>query len=208
MIALLFIQPTLYASFLTPDEIERAEKLAKAPIRFEEFIKPKDNVYPSWLTLEKFTYEVKGAKKTVYMANTFSSRFGNTFGEVALFKATADLEKIDHGLSNFVTYSKTENWLSVIRYEYKTSSDNLSPYFIIEGVTTDESFRRQGYSQACVKYFIENFVSTRTDVPVIFSDLRNPVTRKYFPQFGFIEGSLQGYTFNREMYHPFYWKKE
>lgn len=196
----------LYAGFLTPVEIERAEELAKSPVRFEEFIQPKDNVYPSWLTLEKFIYEARGVKKTVYMANTFSSRFRNTFGELALFRETADLEKIDHGASAFVTYSKTEKWLSLIRYEYKTSPDDLTSYFIIENAITDESCRRQGYSQACVRYFIENFVLTRTDVPVVFSDLRNPATRQYFPQFDFIEGSLQGYTFKRAMAHPFHWK--
>lgn len=199
----------LNAEFLTPEEIEEATTLAKSSIKFEEFTQSsseeKEKKPTHWLTIEEFRFEYKGTEKSFLMVN--SANCASDWGEIAYYPFySTDKNKINlTAPGKFSDLPRgSEEYRSTLTYEYVPGEN---PYFILEKVDTNDNYLGNGYSQACVKYFLDEFVSKRTDVTHVFSDCRATAPKYYFPKYGFREGTLQGYTCKRGLLCPYYWIK-
>lgn len=197
-------------AFLTHEDIEGAKKLAKSTDKLEEVIPLERS--KSWLTIEEFQFEYKGNKETFWVANTFSC--SARWGHIVLCENSMDSADQKNNLKR-VSLDKFSDFtgqpiLSHLFYEF---IEGEQPHFILEKVNAgcDDQNRMltgRGYSQACVKYFLDEFISKHTNVTHVFSDCRNPASRHYFPNYGFKAGTLTGYSFKRAMTHPYYWIKE
>src|SRR5690606_36631226 len=104
--------------------------------------------------------------------------------------------------------------LSILKYEYLRATDQRhTPYFIVEKVdnASGSETEGKGHSQACLKYFLDEFVTKRTHVDYVFSDLRNIKCQHFFPKYGFQLGMVKEFedmTFARPMKVPSYWVKK
>jgi hypothetical protein len=193
------------AGFLTDEEIEEAKTLATSQTKFENYktlsSEEKDKLPKNWLTLETFSFSYKGNDQTFYVANSFDRTRG--WGELALFPSAVNQQRINLSMPGEFNDIRGERYLSTLKHEYIPGTN---PHIILEMLTS--SYEGKGYSQACVKYFLDEFVSNRSDITHVFSDCRNEACQNYFPKYGFKEGMLPDYTFKRGMNYPYYWVKE
>lgn len=200
-----------YAGFLSEEELEQARTLAKLETKFEEFTQvlstSNQAIKKDWLTLDKFQFKYKDEIKTFYIANSFSP--SSRWGELAIYPETINTSKIRlTSPGSFSDLCNAEYYLSTLTYEYIPAKDSQVSHFIVERVEAGYGFDGKGYAQATLKYFLEEFVTKRTEICDVASDLRAKAPQHYFPQYGFIPGTLPGVTFERAMRSPFHWKRK
>lgn len=195
-------------AFLTQENIEEAKTLAISPVKLEEFSSSTGT--KGWLTIEEYPFEYKGNSQTFWIANTFDGFSARShWGHIVLCKDPIDSQDDSRNLyrstpDDFSDFNG-QPILSHLKYEYIFAEQ---PHFILEKVTTNPNFGGNGYSRVCVKYFLEEFVSKKTEITHVFSDCRYSQPKHYFPDYGFQEGMLPGYDFKRAMHCPYYWVKE
>lgn len=198
-------------TFLTEDQVRDAQCLASQTIRFEDFRTHQHTLEQStrkpWLTLVPFEFEYKGEKKKLCMAQGDHLR---SYGEIAVYAGDVNPTKIDYSIIGFSDLGKAAPFLSYLQYEFIPAQNAYPAHFILEKVQAGYQGEGQGYSQAAVKYFIDEFVTKRTNVKYVFSDLRNPICQHYFPKYGFQKGLIEEFEkikFERPMRYPYSWIK-
>jgi hypothetical protein len=165
-----------------------------------------------FLRSEPFTFGYHSSRNNTTSTNPF--HVGNVFchksnwGEIGLYPQGVSLDKINYSYGEFTDpKTGTACILSTLSYEYILENESHPAYLIIEKVSTNLDGR--GYSQACLKYFIDEFVTKHTNIKYVFSDLRNPVCTKFFPKYGFQSGlpdELKNIKFTRPMRTPYFWQ--
>lgn len=198
------------SSAFTDEIIGNATALAKNSIHCEDYREQQNQkekeVRCDFLTLEEFSFDYKGNNNKFWLANGFYH--GNNWGEIAIYSENVDPKKIYYSHGSFSDLGKAAPYLSTLKYEYVPSTDMHPAYFILERVDAGYEFGGKGYSQACVNYFISEFITKRTKVNYVFSDLRNPACRHYFPSYGFQAGvseEFKSVKFDRPLHYPYYW---
>lgn len=193
---------------LQEKQIEEACSLNRNQEKFEDYLAEKNNSRDKdWLTLEEnYSFKYKESDLEFCVANGFCK--AENWGEIALYPKNTELGKIGYSYGSFNDFAAP--FLSYLKYEYVPAEGNQSAYFIVEKVATSTGKGRKGYSQACLKYFLEQFVNSRTDIKYVFSDLRNPACQHFFPKYGFESGipaEFQNEKFKRPFQKPYSWKK-
>ncbi|MBA3812963.1 MAG: GNAT family N-acetyltransferase [Alphaproteobacteria bacterium] len=188
-------------AFLKEEEITNAKILMNSKI--EDCIDQPENK-KGWLTIEEFPFTYKENARNFWIANTFD--FFSKWGHIVICKNSIEGNNKETNLyrttpSDFSDFNG-QRILSHLRYEYVS---NPTPYFVLEKVDTDPEFRGNGYSQAAVKYFLDEFISKKTNVNIVFSDCIVNSTRAFFPKYGFTAGMLPNYTVKRVTKFPYYW---
>lgn len=196
---------------LTEDQINKARSLANQEISYEDFRNQqqvKEGAKKDWLTIVPFEFEYKGEKKKLCMAQGDDL---HTFAEIAVYAEDVDPTKIDYLKGVFYASRRTATILSSLVYEFRPATNTYPAHFILEKVETEDPYLGKGYSQAAVKYFIDEFVTKRTNVKYIFADLRYQVSQHYFPKYGFQKGLIEEFKdvkFERPMANPYTWVKK
>lgn len=170
-----------------------------------------------WLKLEPFTFEHHSERKNTTSINSFfvGNVFRPNWGTIALYPHDVSPEKIRYSYGSFSDLGKgTACFLSTLKYEYVPQNELYPAYLIVEKVITSiddngAKLEGKGYSQACLKYFVDEFVTNHTKIKYVFSDLRNPVCTMFFPKYNFQSGlpeELKGIQFTRPMQRPYFWQ--
>ena len=178
------VSSNLNASFLTSEEIKTANQLAKSSSKFEDFTQSsseeKAKNPPHWLTVEEYNFPYKEKEQSFCIANSA----GPHHGEIALYPGTCIKQFISltypGSFNDLPKYS--EKYFSCLRYTYISGENS---YFILEKVDTGEKYGERGYSQACLKYFLDEFVSKRTQATIVVTDCRASDCRYFFQKYGF-----------------------
>ncbi|MGI4851790.1 MAG: hypothetical protein ACRYGR_07605 [Janthinobacterium lividum] len=214
MVMISINQSCYSTTFLKEEQIEGAIALNSNKIKFEEYLASEktenDFTNKNWLTLqENYSFNYKEGDQEFYIANGFYR--GSNYGRVALYSKNTNPTTIDYMGGRFSDFGRgVTPYNSLLEYEYVPATKNRASYFIVESVATSSKNRGKGFSQACLKYFLE-FVNTRTNVKYAFSDLRNPICQKFFPNYGFERGvvtEFQDEKFKRPLDTPFSWKSK
>jgi len=201
------------SSNFTDEQIAYATSSAKLLTCFEDHTtqqaqkEEKDRC--DFLTLEEFKFEHKG--KADKFCIVVGSWHGSLWGEVAVYPENVDYKKIRYGMGAFSDLGDAALYLSYIKFEYVPSAESHPSYIILEKVSAGYKSEGKGYSQACVDYFVKEFVQKHTKVDFVFSDLRNPACVHFFPRSGFqlgIADQFKDHKFSRPLQKPAYWMRK
>lgn len=215
ILLMLFLPPIIgcHASgFLTEDQIEAAHTLAFNEEYFEDYIvqQKQEQNKQDWLTLEEFNFDYKGTNHQFYLANGFYPN--NNWGEIAVYPIDVDPTKIYYSFAEFINLGKSASYLATLSYEYIPSEKPDLSYFIAEKANAGFHVEGKSYSQeACLNYFVDEFVTKRTHVSYVFSNLRNPICQHYFPKYGFQLGMIENFKntkFKRPLQIPASWVRK
>ena len=185
------------SGFLTEEKIEMAHTLASNGTYFEDYViqQKQSQNNQDWLTLEEFSFDYKNTNHIFSLANGFYPN--SNWGEIAVYPIDVDPTKIYYSFSAFNDLGRAAPYLATLRYEYKPSENSDRSYFIVEKVSAGYQSGGKGYSQVCLKYFVDEFVTKRTDVNYLFSDLRDQKCQHYFPRYGFQSGVVEEFINNK-----------
>lgn len=177
LVVLMSVSSTsVYAGFLTKEEIDEAEKLGTSTIKYNSYSSnekdpidekdAKDKKDAPWLTLEKFYFKNTKRKTTSPLEDTIflvgNSISENGFGEIALYHGYTDPKKINLTTPGRFNDIIGERYLSTLCYEHRPKENDI----FVHSFETDQEREPHvnEYHQACLEYFLNEFVSKRTDV--------------------------------------------
>jgi hypothetical protein len=200
------------SSLLTDEQINSARALANDSVKYEDFklqqlSKPKPE-RRDWLTYSEFGFEYKGEQRKYHAVH--GSMPNSNWGEVAVYDGTINPIKVNYSLGGFSDFPPAHPYLAVIQYEFMPAKDAMPAHVILEKIEAGYQAAGQGHPQACLQYFVDEFVTKRTKVNYVFSDLRNVLCQKFFPKYGFSHGipaEVKDIKFDRAMRIPFTWVK-
>ena len=199
-------------NFLSEEEIINAKKLEEYSITFEAFREEqkqkekKDQL--DYFTIKNFKFPYK--KQNLELIVAVGSYRNSNWGEVALYSGNANLKKIKYNSGEFSDVGSAELFLANIKFEYVPSTQDHVAYFILQKIDANYKCGGKGYSQACVSYFMNEFIIKHTNVEFVFSDVRNLACQHFFPRYGLQPGMpapFKGVKFERPVQVPFYWKR-
>jgi hypothetical protein len=199
--------------FLSNEAITEATKLAKSSITCEEFRQEqmqkdtKDQL--DYFTIEDFNFRYKENDFTFQVAVGFDH--GATWGEIALYPGDVNLKQIKYVAGGFSDLGAAALYLANIQFEYVPATQEHVSYYILEKISAGYNAEGKGYSQACVSYFMNEFITKHTNVEFVFSDARNRACQHFFPPYGLKSGipaEFKTVKFARPLHVPFYWQRQ
>ena len=189
-------------------EVATKESSLTTGAYFTEF---KDN---EWYKSELITVEYQSSRSQKASTNSFciANIFNTDRGEIALYPSDVELKQIDYFLGKFNDLGKnTAQYLSTLTYKYVPAKGSSPAFLIISRVDTPSAAMGKGYSQASLKYFLDDFVRKHTNIKYVISDLRNGSCQHFFPKYDFKKGiptEINGPDVaSEEMRHPFFWER-
>ena len=192
------------------DNVEEASKESTLTTGkyFTEF---KDN---EWYKSELITVEYRSSRSQKTSTNSFcvANIFNKDRGEIALYPKDVQPQSIDYYGGRFNDLGKnTAQYFSTLTYKYVPAKGSFPAFLIISRVDTPSAGMGKGYSQASLKYFLDDFVRKHTNIKYVISDLRNGSCQHFFPKYDFKKGIPQEINgpdvASEEMRDPFFWER-
>lgn len=196
------------SSRLKEEQIVEAKKLGMSNLTYEAFrdqemIKDQKE-RRDYLTLQEFNFAYKDKQHKLLVGVGSKTHWG----EIAVYPGNVDPQTIEYESGSFNDFGAP--YLSIIKFEYVKSSSEHPSYIILESLDAGCNQGRKGFSQACVSYFIDEFVTKHTTVGYVFSDARNEACQHFFPRYGLLPGMpelFETVKFERPAQVPFYWQR-
>lgn len=214
LLSFLFIltSQAMEKNFLSEEQISAAKNLAKSSIGYEAFRKEKKaegKASHDYLTIENYDFNYKGENTSFIAAIGF--QVSSNWGEIALYPGNVNLQKINYRTGGFSDLGAAALYLANLSFEYVPSTEGHDAYFILEKISAGCEAEGKGYSQACVRYYMNEFIEKHTEVKFVFSDARNPICQHFFPRCGLQSGMPEAFKnvkFDRPFHVPFFWQRQ
>lgn len=216
IISALFFSSSLQSmerNFLSEEAITNAKTLAKSSITCEAFRQEQEQKETKdrfdYFTIEDFNFTYKEQNLTFNVAVGFYHN--SNWGEIALYPGDVNLNKIKYSIGEFSDLGAAALYLANIKFEYEPATQDHAAYFILEKISAGYKAEGKGYSQACVSYFMDEFITKHSNVEFVFSDARNGACGHFFPRYGLQPGMpevFKAVKFARPARVPFYWQRQ
>lgn len=206
------ISQAMETNYLSEEQVLAAQKCATSFINYEAFRKEKmeeGKFSSSYFSLENYGFNYKEKNITITAAVGFQAY--SNWGTIVIYPENVNLQKINYDTGDFSDLGDAAKYLATLSFEYVRATEKHVAYFILEHINVDSDLGRKGYAQACVSYFMNEFILKHTEATFVFSDARNDLCKHFFPKYGLQAGKPEAFKnveFRRSLQVPFYWQRQ
>ena len=208
------ISQAMETNYLSEEQVLAAKSCAMSSINYEDFPKEKKEEgksFSDYFSLEEYGFNYKEKNITFIAAVGAYFTLHSNRGEIAIYPENVNLQKINYDTGEFGDLGDAAKYLALLSFKYVPATEKHVAYFTLEKIDVGSHARGKGYAQACVSYFMNEFILKHTKATFVFSDARNDSCKHFFPRYGLQPGMPEAFKnvkFDRPLQVPFFWQRQ